>query len=139
MYYRHVFPKLSYTDDVRHCRLCFLYAHCLMIKECYDTNRFSNCYVEHYFNNLKTILNEENNLKPSKFIRKCRMNVLTAYREVNLKIPKSCETRQSKIIDPTDERISKETWKRHSKKELIHFYERLLRKTEGVLSVPTKN
>lgn len=106
----------------------------VMIKDCYETDRFSNCYAENYFNNLKTnILNSEKNLKASRFIRKCRANVLASYKEVELGIPKSCQTRQQNIVDPNDKKHSQEIWKKKDRKIGTHFSGRFLKETKVTL------
>lgn len=107
----------------------------LMLEEA-TIDRVSNCYVENYFHHLKwNILVSERNLKPSRFLRKCRKNVLAMYTEVAFKIPKSAQTcRQKCTNQESDERFSQETWSRRRKATSTHFSGRFLK--ESKLTLP---
>lgn len=97
----------------------------ILIRECYMTNRFSNSYVENYFGFLKNhLLRCEKNLKPSRFIRRCRRNILAVHKEVTLGISKTVQARRKRKRsndDSESEVLSQEIWKRTPKKIKTHF------------------
>ena len=94
----------------------------LLLNKNYGVDRFSNCYVENYFKDLKiNILKGEKNLKASRFLRRSRENVLAKYKELALDIPTKKLTKLPKIIDPNAEKNSQERWNKKAKRTTTHF------------------
>lgn len=80
-------PKFLDLLQKKYMPYCALWTS-LMIRKSFRTCRFSNAIAENYFGYVKgNILEGNQNLKSSRFIRKSRANVLAVHKEAALNIP----------------------------------------------------
>lgn len=76
----------------------------------------SNCYVKTYFGQLKNItLVGQKTIRCSHFVRKLNEDILSLKLECDLGIRKNRLTKE----DPSDEKLSQETWMKREKKMLL--------------------